>query len=447
MSVHDASKRRQPPVVQALASRFGPLAADDSYLHLRWGSSGSVEQQGGEILVCTSDICAQSVTFRPPELLMDGAGKVELLLELQRSPRSTDDGVARRIAHHTTGHGLLSLVVCFEALAALAPALKLDDHSHGPNHQKLEPWLVHVPPRLYSVQNRARAMWILHTIVPFATVLWGLWQIYFNLELVHTVVNDALHWLADLAETALGPLVALVRELCEIMHHTAILFTEHLNTWLRPVRIVFQPVISVLIAIATPVIRVVWPLFSKMGGALYRPLRLGGALAQRLWEPCGRCGRLMLAGPGQTLWRFLASVSAPPRWLCGKGGHVAGQLLWPIRWLLNYSTIDDKVLNMISEKLPQVLTLKSPDEAKVLLTRVKSLAPSVQRVAVAVSHTMHGAGALGPDGSATAGAAELALPEEESQELRAVTALSAAGADADRVLHGTTSQRRKHKRH
>lgn len=57
------------------------------------------------------------------------------------------------------------MVVCFEALAALAPVLRLDCPDHPPNHRRLEKWLVHVPPRLYSRYHRARMMWILHTIV------------------------------------------------------------------------------------------------------------------------------------------------------------------------------------------------------------------------------------------------------------------------------------------
>ena len=88
---------------------------------------------------------------------------------------------------------------------------------------------------MYSVRTRARIMWLLHVILPFATVLWGLWQIYFNLELVRNVVNDSLQRLAEVAEKALGPLVGLVMDAFEAVNDAAVLFTAHFNSWLRPV--------------------------------------------------------------------------------------------------------------------------------------------------------------------------------------------------------------------
>ena len=221
--------------------------------------------------------------MRQPELLADGAGKVELLLELSCVPSASCDIIAEQLAEHhhpTHGHGLLSVVVCFEALAALAPVLRLDSPVHDPNHRQLEPWLVHVPPRAYWRHSRWWIMWTLHTLLPVATILWGLWQLYFNIPLFHQLFRSASEWIArvmgpilnfvwlalaalevwliyftECIERVMGPILNFVWLALAALQAWLIYFTDLFNVWLRPLKIVLQPVVKCVVWLFTPVCR------------------------------------------------------------------------------------------------------------------------------------------------------------------------------------------------
>ena len=377
---------------QQLRARFGlPVDEQDSYLHVWWAQSAAPESAGeahhNEFLLCASAITAQVVYMRPPEQLADGAGKVELMLEFDSVPRTTHASIATQLAEHhhpTHKHGLLSMVVCFEALAALAPVLQLDSPGHEPNHRKLERWLVHIPPRLYTNHNRAWMMWALHSVIPCITVIWGLWQLYFNIEVFHQVVNDIVSLVTNLIEKIVGPVMQCVWHAFDGVEAWLVWLTEQFNVWLRPVKIVIQPVVTFTLAALAPLVR----LGGTLCRAFYAPVQaLVGGL-QPVWTAVQSAGTAM-AGVLQPLLATLQSVCStmfqPIRMLFSAvqlAASVVADLARPVVTTLTGPF--RRIGRLVSAKLPQILKLKPQEETKVLKGIIKNLVSPAQKVAKTV---------------------------------------------------------------
>jgi hypothetical protein len=94
LSVHNARNFKGRKAVRQLRARFG-LAVDEdsSYIHVQWqatvvATAAAEQAHRQEFLLRTSAITAQAVCLRPPEQLADGAGSMELTLELDSMPRA-----------------------------------------------------------------------------------------------------------------------------------------------------------------------------------------------------------------------------------------------------------------------------------------------------------------------------------------------------------------------
>lgn len=417
--------------IARLRDRFDlPAATDDmGYLHIEWQDPPRLAEQNEqvdyaatsnpivrEMLIRTSSIQAQVVLMRQPELLADGAGKVELLMELSSTPRASDDVVAAQLAHHhhpTHEHGLFSVIVCFEALAALAPVLRLDSQDHPPNHRRLERWLVHIPPWAYSRHTRAWTMWTVHTLLPFATVMWGLWQLYFNIDVVNRAVNDAFRMASEHLERIVGPMLSTVSLVIVRLNAGLIDFTQQFNVWLRPLKMVLQPLatagftagralvtpLRILVGLGVQLVQPVWSIIITLLGALAEPLQY---LFSMIVEPLRA-----LAESLQPVWSFVRSAART------MGTHTArifvqiqkvASVVFNVasEGLVRLATASGsavtciksspigKVWQLIASKLSLVMKFKPQTETKVIAAHINKLAKNVKPVARAAAQMSEG---------------------------------------------------------
>jgi hypothetical protein len=435
LSIHDATSVRGRQAAARLRERFG-LGEDDSdsYIHVEWqepaaetaakAEAADTEPDGAsdvvatplEFLLCASSITAQAVLMRKPELLTDGAGKVELLLELDSTPRASDETIAAQLAEHhhpMCGHGLLSVVVCFEALAAFAPVLKLDSLHHAPNHRKLEQWLVHLPPAVYTHHTREFIMWSLHTLIPFVTVLWGLWQLYFNIDLFHQLINDSLRMAADAIERVVGPVLSVVWLALEAAEAWLIWFTEQFNLWLRPVKIVIQPVITAGVTVIRPVITtgvtvvtMLWKFGSFIGQQLFVPVRAVVQYLEPVWSTV-RTAVTKLFSPivwlAQTAYGFASAVGTRVKAVV-LGFQNIVQSFVQSQIMQSFGTKLGKIWDVVHKKLPGIMTIKPQKETKILVQQINKIAKTAQPMAKAAVQKTKSAASAAAEAAAAAAA-------------------------------------------
>lgn len=389
--------------ISRLRDRFD-LPDDIGYLHIQWqedpprldepqeqvshpaAASNPVVQ---EMVVCASSIEAQVVHMRQPELLADGAGKVELLMELSSMPRASDGVVAAQMAQHhhpAHEHGLFSVIVCFEALAALAPVLRLDSKDHPPNHRRLERWLVHLPPWAYSRHTRSWIMWAMHTLLPFATVLWGLWQLYFNIDVVHRAVNDAFRIASEFIERLMGPILSTVSRVIGWLNTWLVEITEQFNVWLRPLTMVLQPLATAGLAAGRALtaslgalvgfMQLAWSMISEPLRNLVRPL-------QPVWKFLRSAATEMATYVGRSFVLLKDSACVIQRWASTCQVRAAKSATTCIRCIKS-SRIAVFCHNYAS-RLPLNMKFKPQTDTKLMAAHITKLARNVKPVARAAA--------------------------------------------------------------
>lgn len=429
LRVYDAASA-SPTAITRLRDRFDLMsgAQDDDvgYIHLEWQDRPQAEHIDravatdsppavAEMVIRASSVEAQVVHMRQPQLLADGAGKVELLLELSSMPSTSHDTIAAQLAKHhhpTHEHGLFSVIVCFEALAALAPLLRLDSKDHPPNHNRLEPWLVHLPPRVYSCHTRSWIMWATHTLVPFATVLWGLWQLYFNVDVVQRAINDAFRMASECIERIVGPILGIVSLVLTELNAWLIEFTEQFNVWWRPLKMVLQPLVTAGLAagqgLMAPV-RGLAQVVQPVCWIVIKPLR---ALASCVQLVCSIAIQPLrwLAERSRPAWSFARYVGTKVATLLNAArgavsraleaasaifGRVRGGLVEVVAavsratsWVKSSKL--GETAHQIGSKLSLIMRFKPQTETKVMVAHMNKLAKNVQPVAMAASEMSGG---------------------------------------------------------
>eukprot|EP00908_Phaeocystis_cordata_P015542 Transcript_26696.p1 GENE.Transcript_26696~~Transcript_26696.p1 ORF type:complete len:806 (-),score=93.51 Transcript_26696:49-2466(-) len=192
----------------------------------------AVARCGGDYARCLDELPPTSV--RIPV--------VSVLLELRRPPRAAPcaapavagaagcsgalqaalDGVSSDAAE---GAGLLGFSVGLEAFSELSGALRLSlGEAHHPNRAPLPRWLAEVPRAIYSSRCRGLLVHLATVVLPTATLLWALWSLYSNFEILHAILSDAWGSLAGLIELVLShrllsPLHGWLTQSSELLAH------------------------------------------------------------------------------------------------------------------------------------------------------------------------------------------------------------------------------------
>jgi hypothetical protein len=126
--------------------------------------------------------------------------------------------------------------------------------------------------------------------------MWGLWQLYFNIEIFHQVIDDFITLVKDAIERTFGPVMHFVWRAFDDLEAWLVWWTEQFNAWLRPIKLVLQPMVTVAVSALAPLMR--------LGGTLlwmlYTPVRLLVGVLQPI---CQRIATLL-----QPIWTALHCI-------------------------------------------------------------------------------------------------------------------------------------------
>jgi hypothetical protein len=243
------------------------LLEETASLIFEWGAS-----KADAITVDLASITAQRVDYSTDAAAETESGTINVLLELRVAPRTRDATIQASLDAVTAalpsprgqaarvpddGAALLQFAVGVEAFSTLAEALFLRrGHAHAPNGQshQLEEMFLYLPAALYTSKRRQALSWVLHTLVPTLSLLWALWSLYANIELVRDWVHDQWRAFEGIAERFLSQHIvhalAMLEAAGQALNTLLDKATARFYAFVRPFAIVLLPASSLFRSLA-----------------------------------------------------------------------------------------------------------------------------------------------------------------------------------------------------